>query len=46
VDVIRIADPQIRRVYQRELLLIRPDLHVVWRRDTLPGDPARAWRRS
>jgi hypothetical protein len=41
VDLIRIADPQIRRVYAREFVLVRPDLHVAWRGDRLPDDPVR-----
>jgi 2-polyprenyl-6-methoxyphenol hydroxylase-like FAD-dependent oxidoreductase len=29
-----------RRVYGYDLLLLRPDLHVVWRGNSLPEDPA------
>jgi 2-polyprenyl-6-methoxyphenol hydroxylase-like FAD-dependent oxidoreductase len=40
LDVLAIADPAVRRVYQRDLLLVRPDLHVAWRGDRPPADPA------
>ena len=30
-----------RDVYGYDLILVRPDLHVVWRGNTLPDDPAR-----
>jgi hypothetical protein len=30
-----------RDVYGYDLLLMRPDLHVVWRGNALPGDPAK-----
>lgn len=39
--VMDIADPQVRSVYERDLLLIRPDLHVVWRGNAAPDDPQR-----
>jgi hypothetical protein len=41
LDILRIEDAQIRRVYERDLLLIRPDLHVVWRGDALPEEARR-----
>jgi len=31
--------PEARAVYERELILVRPDLHVVWRGNALPDDP-------
>ena len=39
LEVLRIADPQIRRVYERDLLLLRPDRHVAWRGNRLPRKP-------
>jgi hypothetical protein len=33
-----------RRVYGFDYLLIRPDLHVVWRGNALPNDPDRVAR--
>jgi hypothetical protein len=32
------AEPA-RAVYERDLLLLRPDLHVVWRGNEPPRDP-------
>jgi hypothetical protein len=32
--------PPLREVYGADLLLLRPDLHVAWRSDTSPADPA------
>jgi 2-polyprenyl-6-methoxyphenol hydroxylase-like FAD-dependent oxidoreductase len=31
VDVRRVDDPDVRRVYEADALLVRPDLHVAWR---------------
>lgn len=41
VAEMHITDPQIRAVYERDYLLVRCDLHVVWRSDTPPEEPAR-----
>ena len=41
VDVVTLADAAARRILERDVLLIRPDLHVVWRGDEMPIDPAR-----
>jgi hypothetical protein len=30
-----------RDVYGHDLILVRPDLHVVWRGNAGPGDPVR-----
>jgi 2-polyprenyl-6-methoxyphenol hydroxylase-like FAD-dependent oxidoreductase len=35
---IDIPDTDIREVMQRDLVLVRPDLHVAWRGDTAPAD--------
>lgn len=32
------ADPEIAGAYERAFALVRPDGHVAWRGDTLPGD--------
>jgi 2-polyprenyl-6-methoxyphenol hydroxylase-like FAD-dependent oxidoreductase len=34
-----IADPAISALYERRLVLVRPDGHVAWRSDALPKDP-------
>jgi 2-polyprenyl-6-methoxyphenol hydroxylase-like FAD-dependent oxidoreductase len=39
--VLDIAEPHPRDVYGYDLLLLRPDLHIVWRGNRLPDDPAK-----
>jgi hypothetical protein len=34
-----IEDPAISALYERRLVLVRPDGHVAWRSDALPRDP-------
>jgi hypothetical protein len=36
---VAIDDPQIAALYERRLVLVRPDGHVGWRSDDLPADP-------
>jgi 2-polyprenyl-6-methoxyphenol hydroxylase-like FAD-dependent oxidoreductase len=39
----RVADidrPEIARLFERRLVLVRPDAHIAWRGDALPADPA------
>ncbi|HTN72503.1 MAG TPA: FAD-dependent monooxygenase [Methylomirabilota bacterium] len=40
LDVIALDEPQVREVYERPLVLVRPDGHVAWRGDTVPSDVA------
>jgi hypothetical protein len=37
---IALPDPEIATLYERALVLVRPDGHVAWRGDALPDDPA------
>jgi 2-polyprenyl-6-methoxyphenol hydroxylase-like FAD-dependent oxidoreductase len=36
--VVRMDEPQLRDFYNGSLFLIRPDLHIAWRGDVVPGD--------
>lgn len=38
LETLRIDDSHARRVYQRDLVLVRPDQHVAWRGDAPPED--------
>jgi len=38
LQVVDLADPQMAALYERRLVLVRPDGHVAWRDDTLPAD--------
>jgi 2-polyprenyl-6-methoxyphenol hydroxylase-like FAD-dependent oxidoreductase len=38
-----IPDPAIRALYERRLVLVRPDGHVAWRGDTAPEDSVALW---
>jgi len=40
LGVVDIDDAAIYRLYERSLALVRPDGHVAWRGDELPGDAA------
>jgi 2-polyprenyl-6-methoxyphenol hydroxylase-like FAD-dependent oxidoreductase len=40
VTVIEIGDDRAREIYECDLVLVRPDLHVVWRGNAAPEDPA------
>jgi hypothetical protein len=41
LQVIDVPDEAPRDIYGYDLLLLRPDLHVVWRGNALPDDPAK-----
>jgi 2-polyprenyl-6-methoxyphenol hydroxylase-like FAD-dependent oxidoreductase len=38
LDVLDVASERARELYERDLILVRPDLHVVWRGNKLPAD--------
>ena len=38
LKVIDLADPKIAALYERKLVLVRPDGHVAWRGETCPAD--------
>ncbi|MGH7875044.1 MAG: FAD-dependent monooxygenase [Candidatus Binatia bacterium] len=37
LETITIDDPKVRDIYERNLVLVRPDGHIAWRGDNLPG---------
>jgi 2-polyprenyl-6-methoxyphenol hydroxylase-like FAD-dependent oxidoreductase len=41
LEIVDLADPQIAALYQRRLVLVRPDGHVAWRDDQAPSDALR-----
>ncbi|MGC1777180.1 MAG: FAD-dependent monooxygenase [Xanthobacteraceae bacterium] len=41
VKVLDVAEAAAREVYGYDLILVRPDMHVVWRGNAAPEDPAR-----
>jgi hypothetical protein len=41
LQVLDIADERPRDVYGYDLLLLRPDMHVVWRGNDAPAEPAK-----
>lgn len=38
LDYLKLARPDLRTIYERNLILVRPDQHVAWRGDRLPDD--------
>ena len=40
LEIFEAPDDRVREVYERDLILVRPDGHVAWRGDALPDDAA------
>jgi len=40
LEVVTLHEPEAAALYQRKLVLVRPDGHVAWRGDDMPDDPA------
>jgi len=40
LSILSVADPAIAALYERRLVLVRPDGHVAWRADAAPTDPS------
>src|SRR5204863_3161450 len=40
LDIVSLDEPQVREVYERPLVLVRPDGHVAWRGDAVPANAA------
>ncbi len=41
LEVLDVRDPDAARLYERDLVLVRPDQHVAWRGNLAPQDPRR-----
>ncbi|OGA14791.1 MAG: hypothetical protein A3H32_16570 [Betaproteobacteria bacterium RIFCSPLOWO2_02_FULL_63_19] len=39
LDVVTVTESEAAEVYERRLVLVRPDGHVAWRADSEPSDP-------
>jgi hypothetical protein len=39
LDVVDVRDAHAHALYERDLVLIRPDQHVAWRGNREPADP-------
>jgi 2-polyprenyl-6-methoxyphenol hydroxylase-like FAD-dependent oxidoreductase len=46
LSVLQLTRPDLVSIYEKKLLLIRPDQHVAWRGDVLPADPALVLKRA
>jgi hypothetical protein len=38
LEIVRVPRSDLRNIYQRNLVLVRPDQHIAWRGDVLPSD--------
>ncbi|MDB5602548.1 MAG: monooxygenase [Xanthobacteraceae bacterium] len=46
LDVCEVNDAELRALYGRDLVLVRPDQHIAWRGDTVPDDVDRLLARA
>jgi 2-polyprenyl-6-methoxyphenol hydroxylase-like FAD-dependent oxidoreductase len=40
LEIVRLDETQVTEVYERPLVLVRPDGHVAWRGDSVPDEPS------
>src|SRR5439155_1078509 len=40
LDIVSLDELQVREIYERPLVLVRPDGHVAWRGDAVPANAA------
>ncbi|HEX6770125.1 MAG TPA: FAD-dependent monooxygenase, partial [Candidatus Binatia bacterium] len=40
LEVVNLNEPKVREIYERDLVLVRPDGHVAWRGDSVPDNPS------
>ena len=40
LEVVKLNEARVRELYERPLVLVRPDGHVAWRGDAIPGNVA------
>jgi 2-polyprenyl-6-methoxyphenol hydroxylase-like FAD-dependent oxidoreductase len=41
LEFVALHEPQVAALYERKFVLVRPDGHVAWRDDRMPGEPLR-----
>jgi len=39
LEIVNLNEPKVREIYERDLVLVRPDGHVAWRGNSLPDYP-------
>jgi hypothetical protein len=38
LETVNMNEPKVREIYERDLVLVRPDGHVAWRGNVVPGN--------
>jgi hypothetical protein len=46
LQIVRIARPDLIHIYERKLILVRPDQHIAWRSDHMPNEAAAILRKA